>query len=133
MGIADRIGAQETRTGMRFGLIGCGGIGRLRAAALSRSAPLRLVAVTDVQPERAAAIASNYGGVIDEDWRGLLRRQEVGAVIGSTPPSLHAEMCIEALKSGEHLLFGKPPARTPQEGRPILPATQDPVRVLSHR
>jgi len=53
---------------MRFGLIGCGGIGRLRAAALSRSAPLRLVAVSDVQPERAAAIASNCGGVIDEDW-----------------------------------------------------------------
>ncbi len=84
---------------MRFGLIGCGGIGRLRAAALSRSAPLRLVAVTDVQPERAAAVASNYGGVIDEDWRGLLRREEVDAVIVSTPPSLHAEMCIEALGS----------------------------------
>src|SRR5260370_8349551 len=85
MGIADRIGAQETRTGMRFGLIGCGGIGRLRAAALSRSAPLRLVAVTDVQPERAAAIASNYGGVIDQDWGGLVLPQEVGSGIVSPP------------------------------------------------
>src|SRR5713101_4544706 len=98
MGMAGHIGAEEIRTGMRFGLIGCGGIGRLRAAALSQSAPLRLVAVTDLQPERAAAIASNYGGVIDDDWRRLLRREEVDAVIVSTPPSLHAEMCIEALK-----------------------------------
>src|SRR5260370_14629554 len=122
MGIADRIGAQETRTGMRFGLIGCGGIGRLRAAALSRSAPLRLVAVTDVQPERAAAIASNYGGVIDEDWRGLLRREEVDAVIGSTPPPLHSEMFIEAVRVGEHGLCEKPPARTPRYGARLLPA-----------
>src|SRR5260370_18876931 len=109
MGIADRIGAQETRTGMRFGLIGCGGIGRLRAAALSRSAPLRLVAVTDVQPERAAAIASNYGGVIDEDWRGLLRPEQVDAVVGLTPPSLPCQMCIQSPKCRKHALCEEAP------------------------
>src|SRR5258708_14566787 len=115
MGIADRIGAQETRTGMRFGLIGCGGIGRLRAAALSRSAPLRLVAVTDVQPERAAAIASNYGGVIDEDWRGLLPPGEGGAGIVFPPPSLPPPICVGALKTGEHHTGEEPLSSTPEE------------------
>src|SRR5260370_4810581 len=128
---ADHRGAQEAGTGMRFGLIGCGGIGRLRAAALSRSASIRLVAVSDGQPERVAAIASNYGGVIDEDWRGLLRREEVDAVIVSTPPSLHAEMCIEALKSGKHVLCEKPLARTPEECRRILAAAQDAGRFVA--
>src|SRR5260370_18499798 len=121
MGIADRIGAQETRTGMRFGLIGCGGIGRLRAAALSRSAPLRLVAVTDVQPERAAAIASNYGGVIDEDWRGLLRREEMATAIAYSPPSLLAASC-----------FAPPQARNPRlSATPLSPPPAERPRPLS--
>src|SRR5258708_36425985 len=98
---------------MRFGLIGCGGIGRLRAAALNRSAPLRLVAVTDVQPERAAAIASNYGGVIDEDWRGLLSRGGGGGGVASNPPSLHARLGIATFGSGETPFLEKTPGWTP--------------------
>ena len=77
--------------GLRFGLIGCGGIGQLRAAALNRAGSLRLVAVSDLDQGRATAVASKYGGAVERDWRALLRRAEVDAVIVSTPPSLHAE------------------------------------------
>src|SRR5258708_38969350 len=104
---------------MRFGLIGCGGIGRLRAAALNRSAPLRLVAVTDVQPERAAAIASDYGGVIDEDWRGAPRPEEGGAGVVFTPPPFHAEAGVQGVESRGNGFFAKPPSRNPGETRPV--------------
>ncbi|MGH2396607.1 MAG: Gfo/Idh/MocA family protein [bacterium] len=116
---------------MRFGLIGCGEIGRLRAAALTRAGSLRLMAVTDLDGGRAAAVVSRHGGAVDRDWRALLRREEVDAVIVSTPPSLHAEMCIEALQSGKHVLCEKPLARTPEECRRILEATEQSDRFLA--
>ena len=116
---------------LRFGLIGCGEIGRLRAAALSRARSLQLVAVSDLDLGRATAVASSYGGAADHDWRALLRREEVDAVIVSTPPSLHAEMCIEALQSGKHVLCEKPLARTPDECRSILETAEQNGRFLA--
>jgi predicted dehydrogenase len=109
---------------MRFGLIGCGGIGQLRAQALAQTNSFRLVAVSDVDLARANALATKYGAETTQDWRALLGRPDVEAVIVSTPPSLHAEMCIEALKAGKHVLCEKPLARTPAECQNILAAAQ---------
>src|SRR3972149_1949395 len=117
--------------GLRFGLIGCGEIGRLRAAALTRTGSARLVAVNDLDRGRAAAVASRHGGAVDHDWRALLHREEVDAVIVSTPPFLHAEMCIEALQSGKHVLCEKPLARTPDECRRMVDVAEQSGRLLA--
>ena len=109
---------------LKVGLIGCGDMGRLRAAAVSRAGSLRLVAVNDLCEERAAAIAAKYGGIVDDDWRHLLGREEIDAVIISTPPSMHAEMCIEAAKLGKHVLCEKPLARTPEECKDLLQVSE---------
>lgn len=116
---------------MRFGLIGCGEIGRLRAAALRNAGALRLVVVADIDEGRAAAVASRHGAAVERDWRALLRRVEVEAVIVSTPPSLHAEMCVEALRAGKHVLCEKPLARTPAECGQILAAVEPSGRFLA--
>jgi len=116
---------------LRFGLIGCGDIGRLRAMALTRHGSLRLLAVNDIDEARAAAVALKHGGVVESDWRGLLRREDVDVVIVSTPPSLHGEMCIEALKAGKHVLCEKPLARTTEECRQILEAAEQSNRLLA--
>ena len=117
--------------GLRFGLIGCGDIGRLRAAALTRTDALRLVAVSDLDQERSTIVASRHSAAVDQDWRALLRREDVDAVIISTPPSVHAEMCIEALKAGKHVLCEKPLARTPDECRWILKTAKQSDRFLA--
>jgi predicted dehydrogenase len=116
---------------VRFGLIGCGEIGRLRADALSRSGGLSLAAVSDVDGRRAAEIASRHGAVALGDWRDLVQRDDVDAVIVSTPPSLHAEMCVGALEAGKHVLCEKPLARTPEECRWILDAQERTGRFLA--
>jgi len=89
------------------------------------------VAVNDLEGRRAEDVANNHGGIVARDWRELLRRDEVDAVIVSTPPSLHAEMCIEALKSGKHVLCEKPLARTPDECQRILAAAESSGRFLA--
>ncbi len=116
---------------LRFGLIGCGEIGQLRAAALTRASSLQLVAVNDLERERAEAVTSRYGGTPVRDWRDLLAREDVDAVIVSTPPSLHSMMCVAALTSGKHVLCEKPLARTPEECRTILEAAEQGGRFLA--
>jgi len=116
---------------MRFGLIGCGGIGQLRADALARLDHHTLVGAADVDEGRAAGLTNRYGGTPTGDWQTLLERSDIDAVIVSTPPSLHAEMCIRALQAGKHVLCEKPLARTPDECEAILNAAEKHGRFLA--
>jgi predicted dehydrogenase len=104
---------------LKIGLIGCGDFGRLRAGAIKRLDSLQLVAVSDVDRKKTEAVTEMHGGVIVEDWRKLMHK-DVDAVIVSTPPHLHADMCTEALAAGKHVLCEKPLARTPDECQRIL-------------
>ncbi len=115
---------------VRFGLIGCGDIGQLRAAAIVQAGH-ELAVVSDVEGRRAAAIGGRYGALIDRDWRTLLARDSVDAVVVSTPPALHEAMCIEALEVGKHVLCEKPLARTPAECRRIVQTAQRAGRTLA--
>ncbi len=114
----------KTEHGLRFGLIGCGDIGRVRAQALLRARPHRLVAVSDLDGRRASEIAAAHEASLDRDWQTLLQRDEVDAVIISTPPDRHAAMAIAALEAGKHVLCEKPLARTPAECEDILGAAE---------
>src|SRR5688572_18502139 len=110
---------------MRFGLIGCGGIGSVRAAAVARLPGAVLSAVADVDVARARLLAAQHRCGVVTDWRRLLHRDDVDAVIVSTPPSLHAEMCIAALEAGKHVLCEKPLARSPAECRAITDTARE--------
>jgi len=118
-------------TALRFGLIGCGGIGELRAEALTKTNSHRIVALSDLDESRARALSLRYGGDVERNWRSLVQREDVDAVIVSTPPSLHAEMSIEALQSGKHVICEKPLARTPDECRMMTAAAKRSGRFLA--
>ncbi len=121
--------AQPKAGSLRYGLIGCGDIGVVRAAALAR-AGARLVAVSDVDGRKAAALATRHGALHDREWHTLLTRDLDVAII-STPPSLHAEMAVAALQAGKHVLCEKPLARTPDECREMVAAAKAANRVLA--
>lgn len=123
-------GGGDAGKGLRFGLIGCGDIGVVRAAALERSAS-SLAAVSDIDAARAEAIGSRAGAAVHSDWRELLGRDDVDAVIVATPPSLHAEMCIAAVDAGKHVLCEKPLARSVEECRGIVDAATAAGRTLA--
>jgi predicted dehydrogenase len=117
-------------TGLRFGLIGCGDIGRVRAAALAAGAH-RLTVVSDVDTSKARDVAGPAGAAVLTEWRELVTRDDVDAVIISTPPMLHEEMAIRALEAGKHVLCEKPLARTPEECSRMLAAAAQNGRVLA--
>ncbi len=109
---------------MRYGLIGCGGIGALRAQALGLAQGVGLAAVCDADPARARALAGKHGAAVEADWRRLVERKDIDAVIVSTPPHLHAEMAIRALHAGKHVLSEKPLARDAEEARAMVAAAE---------
>lgn len=110
---------------VRFALIGCGDIGILRAKALTQAAGCRLVAAADSDAAKAKNVASLVPGAIAAtDWREVVNRSDVDAVIVSTPPSLHEEMTVAALEAGKHVLCEKPLARTPAECRAMVAAAE---------
>lgn len=105
---------------LRFALIGCGAIGRFRAQGLARTPGAKLAVVCDIDANRGKAFAAEFGAKFVEHWQAAIA--DVDAVIVSTLPSAHEEMCIPALHAGKHVLCEKPLARNPEECRRIVDA-----------
>lgn len=109
---------------MRYGIIGCGGIGQLRARALAQMPGNQIVVVNDVDQERAHGLSGSVQCQVVRDWRDLIVREDIDTVIVSTPPSLHAEMTVAALRAGKHVLCEKPMARNVDEANDMISASQ---------
>lgn len=111
-------------TTMKFGLIGAGCIGQIRARALAKLPHCSLIAVADADPLRAQAVTSEKDVGIFTDYRDLLACTDVWAVIVSTPPPFHEEIVTAALESGKHVICEKPLGNTVEACRRMLHASQ---------
>ena len=110
---------------MKVGIVGAGLQGRRRARALRVVDSSELVAVADVSEDAAAALAAEAGCLAISRWKDIVERDDVQAVIICTPPHLHAEIALSAMRSGKHVLCEKPLARTMDEGREMVRVAQE--------
>lgn len=98
---------------LRAALIGCGLIGRKRAAALSGCT---LAICCDRVSERATALAATAPGCrVTADWQAAVRAPEVGVVLVATAHDMLAPIACEAAAAGKHVLVEKPGARCAAE------------------
>lgn len=97
---------------VRVGLVGCGKVGSIHAAALQSLAQAEFVAACDTSPERAEAFAAKFGVRPFADAAAMLREGGIEAVVIGTPHPLHAEPAIRAAEAGVHVLVEKPMAAT---------------------
>ncbi|MHA7190144.1 Gfo/Idh/MocA family protein [Arthrobacter sp. MDT2-16] len=73
--------------------------------------------------ERTAEAAARYGWEDSStDWREAIHRDDVDIVDICTPGYLHAEIAIEALKAGKHVLVEKPLANSIAESTEMVSA-----------
>ncbi len=84
----------------------------------------RVVAVADVIRDSAERVAAALGRrtEVTEDYRELLDRADVEAVLIAVPPYLTAGITIDALAAGKHVLGEKPMANTVEEARRLVRA-----------
>lgn len=113
------------------GHIGVGGQGRSNLGKFIGNA----VAVCDVDTrhaERAAKMVQEKDRPCDiyEDYRQLLDRQDIDAVVISTPDHWHAIQTIHACEAGKDVFCEKPLTLTIEEGRLMVEAARKNKRIV---
>ncbi len=109
---------------VRFGIIGSAGlIGNYHAGTLTKGeGPYELTALCDIDAARLAEQSNKLGVPAHADYRELLGRDDLDAVIVATPHPLHADHVIAVVESGRDVLSEKPIAHTPGDARRMLKA-----------
>ena len=100
-----------------------GGFGVRVILPCLRAAGFAVRAVCSRTPARFEAEARAQGvSRVTADFASLIGDADVDLICVATPPALHAEMAIAALRAGKHLLCEKPLARTAAEALQIAEA-----------
>ena len=97
---------------LSVGTIGAGGIARSHINAIEANDNIRLVAVMDVDADRAEAAAGDSGARVYTSLEPMLEDTEVEAVHVCTPHNLHGDQVVAAAEAGKHVLVEKPMALT---------------------
>jgi len=91
-------------------VIGAGGVFRQHGPAwMQLGKRAKMVGLADVDAARLERSShGNFIPVLAEDYRDLLRRDDVDVVDICTPPKLHEQMILDALQAGKHVVCEKP-------------------------
>ena len=96
--------AESGHRTLRVGIVGCGLMGRKRAAALGSD---ELVSSFDVDPRAASSLATEFGGTTSQSLEELLQQGADVVIVAVTHDRL-AETACKALAAGAHVLVEKP-------------------------
>ena len=91
-----------------FELIGCGRVAPRHAQSYGQAHEARLAAVADIRHDRAWRFAEEYRADPYMDYHELLARSDIDAVSICVPSGLHAQVAVNALQAGKHVLVEKP-------------------------
>lgn len=117
---------------VKIGVIGLGGIAQLiHLPNLSKMQNVDLCSVAEVNKNRLQTIADKFN-VKNRyaNYKDLLEKCDVDAVIIATPTSTHTEIAIDCLNAGKDVLVEKPLARTYAETKKIVDAAKKNKRKL---
>ncbi len=111
-------------------IIGTGFWGRNHARNFNELDETELLAVCDINAERAKTVAAQFYVDAYTDSRELLKRRDIEAVAVCTWSTKLAFEALRALKAGKHVLLEKPMARTTREAKRIVELAQRKERIL---
>jgi predicted dehydrogenase len=121
LGAPDRPGANDR---IRIGVIGIGGRGNLLIDQLPK--PGQIVALADCCLSRCEEAAGKRGADWDvyQDYRRILDRKDIDAVIVATPDHARVIPCIHACQAGKDVYAEKPLTLYPGEGTALVKAAR---------
>jgi UDP-N-acetyl-2-amino-2-deoxyglucuronate dehydrogenase len=103
--------AADSRS-FRVGVVGCGRISKNHFDALSKVDDLNLVAVADIDAERARIAGEAQGVESFTSLEEMLAKANVDLVCICTPSGLHSAQGVAVAKAGKHVLTEKPMSLT---------------------
>ncbi|MBI3207634.1 MAG: Gfo/Idh/MocA family oxidoreductase [Candidatus Solibacter usitatus] len=105
------------------GMIGVGNRGSHLLQGVMQQPDAKVAMICDIKPDRldkAATAAAKDNPSTTPDWRKIIDRKDITAVFIATPPHLHAEMAMAAIKAGKHVYCEKPIGVTAAQVRELL-------------
>lgn len=120
---------------VKIGIIGCGGIANGKhMPSLSKVENVQMVAFCDLIEEKAIKAKEQYGtpdAKVYTDYKELLKDPEIEVVHVLTPNREHADISIDALYAGKHVMCEKPMAKTATDAKRMLDAAKATGKKLS--
>jgi predicted dehydrogenase len=115
-----------------MGIIGVGGMGTADMNYFRANPDVEFAAVCDVDKDRLEQAVDKAGGKATpyHDFRKLLERKDIDAVIVATPDHWHALATITACQAGKDVYCEKPVATSIGEGRAMVNAARRYSRVV---
>ena len=120
-----------------LGFVGVGGMGNHTLRSFAKQPDVEIAALCDVDKEhldstRKALAELRPGASVDTytDFRRLLERGDIDAVVSSTPDHWHALVAIHAFEAGKDVYSEKPVSHTYAEGRAMMRACRHHGRVF---
>lgn len=98
---------------MKSAIVGCGIIAKMHAKVIEMMEDTQLVALADINIEKAIDLANNYNKNEVKTYSSLeemIQNEKIDVLHICTPHNLHVPMAIYGLKHGIHVFMEKPPA-----------------------
>jgi predicted dehydrogenase len=103
------------------GVVGYGYWGPNLVRNFAQIASARVVAVSDLHPDRLSQVQLLYPAVrTTTDYRDLFHDPKIDAIVIATQVSSHFELGMAALQAGKHVLIEKPLATTCEQARRLI-------------
>jgi len=111
------------------GMIGVGGMGTVHLKNMIQfrdEGKVAIAAVCEADEKRLAAAVKLAGEGVEpyRDYRSLLRREDIDAVVIATPDHRHAVQTVHACECGKHVYVEKPCSHNIREGRLMVEAAR---------
>jgi predicted dehydrogenase len=119
-------------------VVGVNGMGLFHTRTLAARKDVRLVALCDPDPgalARAAKAVQDAGGGkpdLVSDFRTLLDRKAIEAVVVATPHHWHVPIALRVMQAGKDVYLEKPASHVFREGRLLVEAEKKYRRVVQH-
>ena len=116
---------------VRIGVIGCGYWGPNLIRNFSHLKGSQVLMCADLSEDRLSHMRSLYPQIeTTTDYRRVLGRKDVDAVVVATPPETHVKLTVEALRAGKHVFVEKPLALSSADGTAMVDEAVKTKRVL---
>ncbi len=113
---------------LRIGIVGCGGIANGKhLPSLSKLKNVHLAGFCDIIEERAQKAAKEYGddkALVTANYKKLLEDKTIDVIHVCTPNSSHADIAVDAMEAGKHVLSEKPMAKSAKDARRMVEAAK---------
>ena len=117
---------------IRFATIGIGGMGTGDSESALRTGLTEMVAASDIYQGRLERAKERFGNHLftTRDYREVLARKDIDAVIIATPDHWHARLATEALAAGKDVYVEKPMVQKVEDGVRLVEAARTSGRIL---